>query len=113
MIVIAKREKETHVLHLSGSFNKSANSNFGRAIFEAQLARSKHIILELSNLSSIDSAGLDALFLTKDHLEEKGIRLSLLNPGLSILELLNDTSVPSTLPIYEDEEDLLTATSAA
>lgn len=113
MIITTKREKHAHVLHLFGNFDKSACAHFDRVIFEVQLARGKHIILELSKLSSIDSAGLNSLFTGKDQLEEKGIQLSLLNPGLSILELLTDTSVPSTLPIYEDEQELLMATSAA
>ena len=107
MLVTAKRVKDVQVLHVSGHFDQSAQVDLGIAIFETELAQYQHIILDLSQTTSLDSAGLGELLRTFYHLEKRGIQLSLVNPRLDVLEVLTQASLPSTLPIYKSEEEVL------
>ncbi len=107
MYVRAKLEKEVQVLYLFGDFDESSHGHFARAIFEAELARCKHIILDVSNVSFMDYESLEALSLTYDHLEKRGIQLSLRNPSLNVLALMDECSLPSGMSIFQDEEEIL------
>lgn len=107
MLITAKRAKDIQILRLSGHFNQSAQIDFGIAIFEAELAKYQHIVLDLSQTTSLDSAGLEQLLLTFSHLEKEGIQLSLVNPRMDVLEtIVKDLSL-SMLPIYKSEEEVL------
>jgi anti-anti-sigma factor len=58
------------------------------AVYQAQEAQSRHILLNLQALTKIDSRGLGKLFLTYHHLNRQKIRLSMVNPQPIVREML-------------------------
>jgi anti-anti-sigma factor len=107
MYVRAKLENENQVLFLFGDFDQSSHGHFARAIFEAELTKCKNVILDLSNVSFMDHESVEGLCLTYDHLEKRGIELSLRNPSAYISELINDRTMPSDMSIFQDDEAVL------
>ena len=109
MLVLERWEKDAKVIILSGRFDKSARVGLETAIAQAEEARCHHIILDLANVSSIDSAGIGKLFLTYRHLQRKSIQLSLLDPRPVVQEILNLVELSKVLAIHKTDQDVLTA----
>ena len=108
MQIAGRYLKDTKVLTLKGLFDYHAKSEFDLAITCAEEIRCHHIILNLSEMSGIDSAGLGRIILCMQKLQSQGIRLTLLNPAPHIRELLELFGFSSSLPICHSEEEALT-----
>ena len=109
MLVSTHIEKDKVILNLSGRFDKTAKIGLEAAILGAQEIGSRHIILNLTNVSWVDSAGLGKIFLTYHHLNRKKVRISIVNPKPQVKELLEMVNIPSIVPIYETEEEAVSA----
>ena len=109
MLVSAQWAKEARIIHLSGRLDKSARIALETAIFEAELVKCPRIILNLSNVSVIDSAGLGKLFLTYHHLKRKSIQLSLVRPKPHVRQMLDIVEMPALIPTLDNEEEVLTS----
>jgi len=107
MQIAGRYLKDTKVLTLKGLFDYYAKSVFDLAIEGAKEIRCQHIILDLSEVSGIDSAGLGRIVLCMRTLNNQGIRLSLLNPATHIRELLEQLGVLTSFPICSTEEEAI------
>ncbi|MDH5563356.1 MAG: STAS domain-containing protein [Nitrospirota bacterium] len=77
------------------------------AVFQAQKAQGRHILLNLQALTRIDSRGLGKLFLTYHHLSRQKIRLSMVSPRPMVRELLEFVNFPKLVPLYDSMEEVL------
>jgi anti-anti-sigma factor len=93
------------ILHCSG---RIVHGNETRILCAALHRHKREILLELSNVHSIDAAGLGALI----SLQAAGIYVRLLNPSHTVRELLKISKLDSIFEIIESEEPLRSQTMA-
>lgn len=113
MFITTHANDETYVITLRGQFGHKAKSGLEVAILGAQEARAKHIILEFSEVSWIDSAGLGKLLLTYHHLNRKRVAISIVNPKPDVREILELVDIPRLVPIYSSIEEAMHASSVS
>ena len=87
MVLRERWLKEAQVLLLSGRLDQSGEMVLGTAISKAQEAGCGHIMLNLEQISWIDSSAIGRIFLTYHELRRQGVRLSLINPKPAIRQL--------------------------
>ncbi|MBV8895404.1 MAG: STAS domain-containing protein [Acidobacteriaceae bacterium] len=75
-----------------------------RALFETvRLQNESKVLIDLANVSRIDSAGLGMLMNCYCHAVKNRGALKLLNPNAQVKKVLNITNIDSVLPAHEDE----------
>ncbi len=87
------------VLTLTGRMDFEARHTFPQAIENAKRANPKQIILNVSHVPFIDSAGLGLIMLANKNLEEAHICLSIEVPEGYVREILTLTSMSKVMPI--------------
>ena len=87
------------VLTLTGRMDFQSRHSFHQAIERAKCSKLQQIILNLSNVPFIDSAGLGLLMLAHKTLGEANIRLSLEMPDGYVREVLILTNIGQKFPI--------------
>jgi anti-anti-sigma factor len=60
----------------------------------------------------VDSAGLGLLVISAQNLKRVQAQISLLKPQIYVREVMSLANIPKMIPIYEREEDALTARAA-
>ena len=103
MLVMARWERQTRILQLSGRFDKNARVPVETAIAASEGHRCKHVMLDCSKVSSMDSAGIGKLLLLYHSLRRKGVALSVMNPRPSVEELLHLVNLTTILPIVQNK----------
>ncbi len=98
-----------HIISLGTCLDAQAEHLLESAVYQAQEAHGRHILLNLQALTTIDSRGLGKLFLTYHHLNRQHIRLSLVNPRPMIRELLEFVNFPKLVRIYDSMDELVEA----
>lgn len=106
MLVMAKWDKETRILLLSGRFDKAARVPVETALAAGEGRLCKHVILDFSRVSSIDSAGLGKLLLLYHSLRKKGSALTVMNPRPSVEELLHLVNLATVIPIVQHKPEV-------
>jgi anti-sigma B factor antagonist len=92
------------ILDLSGSIALGESSAiFGKAIRELTNADRTRILLNLGDLSSIDSAGIGELVRAYILVKSKGGEMKLLNPTKKIHDLLDLTRLLRVIEVFTDE----------
>ncbi|HWE53833.1 MAG TPA: STAS domain-containing protein [Bryobacteraceae bacterium] len=69
--------------------------------------KDSRVIIDLSRVTKIDSAGLGQLMSCYSHLVRNQGTLKVLNPGPEIKKLLDMTGISTLIPAFEDEQDAL------
>ncbi len=95
-----------HIITLGACFDAQAEHALESAVYQAQEAQGRHILLDLQALTIIDSRGLGKLFLTYHHLSRQRIRLSMLSPRSLVREMVEFVNFPKLVPIYDSMEDV-------
>ena len=101
MLVTTRWDKETRILLLSGRFDKAARVPVETAIAEGEGYSCKHVILDFSKVSSMDSAGIGKLLLLYHSLRKKGRALTVMNPKPSVEALLHLVNLATVIPITQ------------
>ncbi|MEJ5165574.1 MAG: STAS domain-containing protein [Thermoanaerobaculia bacterium] len=65
----------------------------------------KKIVLNLKDVSIIDSAGLGEIIRSFTTAKKENVEVALLNPSEKVFDLLTLTKLITVLPIYSDEEE--------
>lgn len=73
----------------------------------------RNVLIDLSRVSRIDSAGLGQLMRFYSHLAKQQGTLKVLKPSLKVSGLLKMTKIDSVLRAYEDEQEALSSFGAA
>jgi anti-sigma B factor antagonist len=69
--------------------------------------KDSRVIIDLSRVTKIDSAGLGQLMSCYSHLVRNQGTLKVLNPGPEIRKLLDMTGISTLIPAYDDELEAL------
>ena len=96
-----------HMITLGACLDAQAEHLLESAVYQAQEAQSRHILLNLQALTRIDSRGLGKLFLTYHHLNRQKIRLSLVNPRPMVREMLEFVNFSKLVQIYNSLDEVI------
>jgi anti-sigma B factor antagonist len=99
---------ETAVLHFTGPVQLTRRSAELTALSQSVLEqKDTNVLIDLSRVSRIDSAGLGLLMSCYSHLIRNRKALKLLNPSRDVRELLHVTKIDAVLETYDDEQEAL------
>ncbi len=102
MIVNATQpDLSTWVLALSGKLLFESRHAFQDAMTTAQQTSPRLIILDLTELSHIDSAGLGLLAVAHKKLHPMDIGLTIANPQKTVRDILLLTNMDQMYPLYD------------
>ena len=96
-----------HIITLGTCLDAQAEHLLESAVYQAQKAHGRHILLNLQALTMIDSRGLGKLFLTYHHLNRQKIRLSMVNPKPVVREMLEFVNFPKLVRIYNSMDEIV------
>jgi len=107
MLYITRRiDADRTILTLSGCFNFSAGETFQRAIHQARASETPHLILNLAQVSLLDSAGIGWLMVMHHQLQLSHHHLILVVPPGSLWTLLKLVKLDNIMPIVTREEEV-------
>jgi len=92
---------DTVVVRLGGEFDVAAEEHFDRVV-ERMAAEAKTIVLDLSELSFIDSTGLRALLRTWKRSQEDGGSLALVPGNGQVRNTMRLTGADEVLPLVAE-----------
>jgi anti-anti-sigma factor len=93
----------TTLLTLTGPFDHQSTSGVEALIVGAQELGHKHIILDFSGVTGIDSIVLAKLFLWYHRLQPHEVDISIVNPQPRILEVLKQSHITDLIPISSSD----------
>ena len=105
MLVKTQWNKETQILLLSGRFDKAARIPVESALADGECQPCNQVILDFSNVSSMDSAGIGKVLLLYHSLRKKGVALMVMNPRPLVEELLHLVNLATFIPILQHDLD--------
>lgn len=106
MLVNVRWNKETQILLLSGRFDKAARVPLETALADGEGHPRNKVVLDFSNVSSMDSAGIGKVLLLYHSLRKKGVALTVMNPRPLIEELLHFVNFATFIPILHHHPDV-------
>ena len=83
-----RQDGATTIVLLNGSFTFSDNAAFRQVIEPIVAAKPRTVMVDLSGLSSIDSAGLSMLVLLRDRMTKVGGTVTLKHPPKDVARIL-------------------------
>ena len=99
-------QSNMHMITLGACLDAQAEHLLESAVYQAQEAQGRHILLDLQALTTIDSRGLGKLFLTYHHLNRQKIRMSLVNPRPLVREMLEFVNFTKLVRIYNSMDEV-------
>lgn len=89
--------RDSHVtLHLTGELDLAAAPGLESAL-DAVLADSEDVVLDIAEVTFLDSSGLRVLVAAQNQSSEAGKTLTLLNPSAAVSRILEITGLGKTL----------------
>lgn len=115
-----QKEVKNNIVILSLGANKAGNTVTGDVeldvdnnyllieAVEEELSKGKSkLILQLKNVSYVDSSGLGAIFDSYKQVVEKDGQLKILNPNIDVKRVLDITKISKKIDIFNNEEEAL------
>ncbi|RKU24380.1 hypothetical protein C6499_17065 [Candidatus Poribacteria bacterium] len=91
-------------LHVEGKILGNATDTFRKEMeLQLQTGRDK-LVVDLTNVSLIDSSALGAIVTTLKYCQQSGGKLVLLKPQKAVQEVLEVTQLATVIEIYDTEE---------
>lgn len=95
------------VLILSGEVDANTTQDFPKEISKSFSKESKFLIVDLTNVTFLDSAGLSVLLFLSKHTEASKGKFCIICPkGNVILRVITLSGFDKIMPIYEKLEDV-------
>ncbi|MDA0738787.1 MAG: STAS domain-containing protein [Nitrospirae bacterium] len=104
MLVLEEFDSSTLILTLSGRFDQRNDMDLETALLRGDEKRVRHVIFNLEQISTIDTAGIGRIYVTFFRLKEKGVCLSLVNPKPSVREIFDLVEIPKVMRVFESDE---------
>ena len=101
------------VVHLNGAIFFDEDSTFLRVHVKGLLERSRQIVLDLGNVTRIDSSGLGTLVALHVSARKVGGDIKLANLGNHIKEALRITRLVTVFDIFDRTEDAIVSFNRA
>ncbi len=93
------------VLDINGRFDFAARREFKEAMDRLQQAGCRHVVLNIEQVSFVDSSALGLLVVAHQNLKLKEGRISLVNPQSYVRQILDLANVPRMIPVYSTIEE--------
>lgn len=106
MLVKIRWDKDTQILLLSGRFDKAARIPVESALAAGEGHSRNQVILDFSNVSSMDSAGIGKMLLLYHSLSKNGVALTVMNPRPAVEALLHLVNSATFIPILQHYPDV-------
>jgi anti-anti-sigma factor len=97
------KHPHTTILELTGAFDHQATTGIESLILGAQELGCKHIILDFSHITGIDSIVLGHLFMWYHKMHPHHVKISIANPQPRIREILVQSHIAELLPIESSD----------
>ena len=97
------KHPHTTILELSGSFDHQSTTGIEALIVGAQELGCKHIILDFSHVTGIDSIVLGHLFMWYHKMQPHHVNLSIANPFPRIRDILEQSHIAEIIPIVSSD----------
>ena len=108
MLTVYKQiDPHNTVLALSGLLNQEEIPGLETFIQGAKELDCHHIILDLSDITWIDSFALDQLVRWHHQMKPQGLHFSIVNPSPSLRESLNQAHLSDLVPIFASQEEAI------
>lgn len=107
MNIVERQMEDALIFDLSGRFEFQATPYFFVALDRVDDMRGQHLILNLEQVSFLDSAGLGAIHVAHQKLTGVGGTISIVNPLPHVQRLLERANLTSIIPIHSLEEEAL------
>ena len=109
MNIVERQLDDALVFDLSGRFEFQATPKFFTALDRIEDLSGQHLILNLEQVSFLDSAGLGAIHVGHQKLTAGGGTMSIVNPLPQVQKLMEQANLTSIIPIHTLEEEALLA----
>ena len=103
----ARHHSHSKIITLAGSFSRHTTIGIQARIWTAQEAGCRHIILDFSGVTEIDSTGLGELFLWYHNLQPLHVLISIIKAPADIRNQLDWSHLSEIIPIYESEQEAI------
>ena len=103
LTISSKRNGNIEILVLAGRLTLGDGSSSLRAVVKETLERTSSIVVDLSSLAYIDSAGLGELVSGYASAKARGAEMKLLRPSKRVDSMLQITKLYTTFEVFEDE----------
>lgn len=107
MLQVREHHYHTKILTLAGQFCRTTTIGIQAQILEAVEMGSRHIILDFSRVTEIDSTGLGELFLWYHNMRPHHVQISVVKPQPYIRYHLDWSHISEIVPIYASEEEAI------
>ena len=105
-----KMAEEVKVLSLSGKFDFSDLKAFRTALKKTEDEPLINLIIDFSNVSSIDSTALGVLVAGQKRLSKNNIAIILvINPESAVGRAMNHVAIQKLMPTFHSEEDAISS----
>ena len=101
MAIETRQIEDAIILDLCGRFDAAAKKEVQQAIDAAFATGTSHVILNLTDVSLVDSAAIGLLAINHQKVKQKGGRISLLNPKPEVRMILDMAAMPRLIPSFE------------
>jgi anti-sigma B factor antagonist len=91
------------ILDLEGRLTFTSGTEMGRRVRALVVGGASHVVLNLENVSYVDSAGLGAMVEAFTMARQKAVRLTLLNPTERTRHLLEITGLARIVATFDSE----------
>lgn len=101
MNITARADDQTTTLHLEGNFIYTERKRFQEAIHNACQEGARKIVLDLANVTSLDSAALGLLMVTHRRLCNERRRLVLVRPTANVKSIIQLANLHELIPMSD------------
>ena len=98
------------IVRAGGEIDASTVHALDRAVTEAA-SLSSHVVIDLSEVTFVDSSGLGALIVARKTAREHAGSMSLVSPPPAVRRLLGSTHLNDVFAIYESRAEAIDATT--
>lgn len=107
MNIVERHMDDALIFDLSGRFEFQATPQFFVALDRIDEMTGQHLILNLEQISFLDSAGLSAIHVAHQKLSGVGGTMSIVNPLPHVQQMMERANLTSIIPIHTLEEQAL------
>jgi anti-sigma B factor antagonist len=107
LTISQRNTSQVEILTLSGRLTLGEASSALRSAVRAAIDRDRHLLVDLSAVSYIDSSGLGELVAGFASVSSRGRVMKLLKPHQRVDSMLQITKLYTTFEIFEDEPSAL------
>lgn len=107
MLVTERFYPSTLILTLSGRFDQTNDMALETAMLRGQEKKVLHVVFNLEQISTIDTAGIGRMYVTFFRNKKKGICLSFVHPKPKVREILDLVEIPKILRVFESDDAAL------